>query len=186
MTPKEIDNHSVLPPGSDVYQLIGMYPTGTFDTGIYDFEYEGVVYKLPAGKCWKTPKEGMKRLATAKRLQPYASGSTLRYVLKNSDYPVTPINNVWQDTSAPSDKQYVVQTSNLVVQRCLLMATDPGDLVLDITCGSGTTAFVAEQWGRRWITCVPLSLQERDRRTRGRSSVPSRLLTVPCLVPSSP
>ena len=86
-------------------------------------------------------------------LQPYASGSTLRYVLKNSDYPVTPINNVWQDTSAPSDKQYVVQTSNLVVQRCLLMATDPGDLVLDITCGSGTKAFVAEQWGRRWITC---------------------------------
>jgi adenine-specific DNA-methyltransferase len=153
MTPKEIDNHSALPPGSDVYQLIGMYPTGTFDTGIYDFEYEGVVYKLPAGKCWKTPKEGMKRLAIAKRLQPYASGSTLRYVLKNSDYPVTPINNVWQDTSAPSDKQYVVQTSNLVVQRCLLMATDPGDLVLDITCGSGTTAFVAEQWGRRWITC---------------------------------
>jgi adenine-specific DNA-methyltransferase len=117
MTPEEINNHSLLPHGSDVYQLIGMYPTGTFDTGIYDFEYEHVVYKLPPGKCWKTPKDGMKRLVAAKRLQPYASGTTLRYVLKHSDYPVTPINNVWQDTSAPADKQYVVQTSNLVVQR---------------------------------------------------------------------
>jgi adenine-specific DNA-methyltransferase len=153
MTSEEIDNHSLLPEGSDVYQLIGMYPTGSFATGIYDFEFQGVVYKLPPGKCWKSPKEGMKRVAAAKRLQPYASGSTLRYVLKNSDYPVTPINNVWQDTSAPPDKQYVVQTSSLVAQRCLLMSTDPGDLVLDITCGSGTTAFVAEQWGRRWITC---------------------------------
>jgi adenine-specific DNA-methyltransferase len=153
MISDEINNHGLLPAGSDVYQLIGMYPTGTFDTGIYDFEYEGVVYELPPGKCWKTPIEGMKRLAAAKRLQPYASGTTLRYVLKNSDYPVTPLNTVWQDTSAPSDKQYVVQTSTLVVQRCLLMSTDPGDLVLDFTCGSGTTALVAEQWGRRWITC---------------------------------
>jgi adenine-specific DNA-methyltransferase len=153
MTSEEIDNHSLLPEGSDVYQLIGMYPTGSFDTGIYDFGFQGVVYKLPPGKCWKSPKEGMNRVAAAKRLQPYASGSTLRYVLKNSDYPVTPINNVWQDTSAPPDKQYVVQTSGLVAQRCLLMSTDPGDLVLDITCGSGTTAFVAEQWGRRWVTC---------------------------------
>jgi len=153
MTSEEIDNHSLLPEGSDVYQLIGMYPTGSFDTGIYDFEFQGVVYKLPPGKCWKSPKEGMKRVAAANRLQPYASGLTLRYVLKNSDYPVTPINNVWQDTSAPPDKQYVVQTSGLVAQRCLLMSTDPGDLVFDITCGSGTTAFVAEQWGRRWITC---------------------------------
>ena len=153
MKPEEVANHSLLPTGSDVYQLIGMYPTGSFDTGIYDFEFEGVVYRLPPGKCWKTPKEGMKRLVAARRLQPYASGSTLRYVLKSSDYPVTPIGNVWQDTSAPSDKQYVVQTSGLVTQRCLLMTSDPGDLVLDITCGSGTTAFVAEQWGRRWITC---------------------------------
>jgi adenine-specific DNA-methyltransferase len=153
MIPEEINNHKLLPGGSDVYQLIGMYPTGSFDTGIYDFDFDGVVYKLPPGKCWKTPIDGMRRLVAAKRLQPYASGSTLRYVLKHSDYPVTPLNNVWHDTSAPSDKQYVVQTSTLVVQRCTLMTTDPGDLVFDITCGSGTTAYVAEQWGRRWITC---------------------------------
>jgi adenine-specific DNA-methyltransferase len=153
MTPEEISNHKLLPANSSVYQLIGMYPAGSFETGIYDFEFEGVVYKLPPGKCWKTPIEGIKRLAIAKRLQPYSSGSTLRYVLKHCDYPVTPLDNVWQDTSAPSEKKYAVQTSNLVIQRCLLMTTDPGDLVLDITCGSGTTAYVAEQWGRRWITC---------------------------------
>jgi adenine-specific DNA-methyltransferase len=162
MTPDEIDNHRLLPEGADVYQLIGMYPTGSFATGIYDFEFDGTTYRLPPGKCWKTPIEGMQRLAKAKRLQPYASGSTLRYILKFSDYPVSPLDNVWADTSAPSDKTYVVQTSSLVVQRCLLMTTDPGDLVLDPTCGSGTTAYVAEQWGRRWITIdtsrVPLAL----------------------------
>ena len=162
LTAEEIDNHKLLPEGADVYQLIGLYPTGSFATGIYDFEYDGVTFKLPPGKCWKTPIEGMRRLETARRLQPYAGGSTLRYVLKHSDYPVTPIQNVWQDTSAPTDKRYVVQTSTLAIQRCLLMTTDPGDLVLDPTCGSGTTAYVAEQWGRRWITAdvsrVPLAL----------------------------
>jgi len=162
MTRSEIDNHALRPEGADPYQLIGMYPTGIFQTGIYDFEYQGDIYKLPPGKCWKTPIDGMRKLAEAKRLQPYDGGSTLRYILKHSDYPVSPLNNVWQDTSAPSDKRYVVQTSNLVLQRCVLMTTDPGDLVIDPTCGSGTTALVSEQWGRRWITIdtsrVPLAL----------------------------
>jgi len=108
LTPEEIADHRILPDGSDVYQLIGMYPTGPFDTGIYDFEYEGTVYRLPKGKSWKTPIDGMRRLAAASRLQPYASGATLRYVLKSSDYSITPIDNVWSDTSAPSDKVYVV------------------------------------------------------------------------------
>jgi len=162
LTADEIDNHELLPDGAVVYQLISLYPTGSFATGIYDFEFDGVTYRVPPGKCWKTPIEGMRRLAKATRLQPYEAGSTLRYVLKHADYPVSPLGNVWQDTSAPSDKRYVVQTSNLVVQRCVLMTTDPGDLVLDPTCGSGTTAYVAEQWGRRWITTdtsrVPLAL----------------------------
>jgi adenine-specific DNA-methyltransferase len=162
MTGEEVKNHKLLPPGAEVYQLIGMYPTGSFATGIYDFEFEGRTYRLPPGKCWKTPIEGMRRLAKSGRLQPYESGDTLRYVLKYADYPVSPLGNVWADTSAPSDKTYVVQTSRTVVQRCLLMTTDPGDLVLDPTCGSGTTAVVAEQWGRRWVTCdtsrVALSL----------------------------
>ncbi|MBW3565435.1 MAG: site-specific DNA-methyltransferase [Acidobacteria bacterium] len=152
MSSDEIASHRLLPEGAEVYQLIGLYPAGAFATGIYEFEFNGTTFKLPPGKSWKSPREGMNRLAMANRLQPYAGGSTLRYVLKHSDYPVTPLSNVWQDTSAPSQKQYVVQTSNRVIQRCVLMTTDPGDLVLDPTCGSGTTAFVAEKWGRRWIT----------------------------------
>jgi adenine-specific DNA-methyltransferase len=152
MTGGEINNHKMLPKDAQIYRLVSMYPAGAFATGIFDFEFNGVVYKLPPGKSWKTPIESMRRLALANRLQPYASGFTLQYILKHSDYPVTPLDNVWQDTSAPPDKAYVVQTNAKIIERCLLMTTDPGDLVLDPTCGSGTTAYVAEQWGRRWIT----------------------------------
>lgn len=153
LTRQEIDNHALLPAGADPYQLSNLYPAGTFATGMYDFEYEGKVYSPPPGRCWKTPEYGMKRLAKARRLEPYQDGRTLRYVLKLSDYPVSPISNVWTDTAPPQDKIYAVQTAEKVVQRCMLMTTDPGDLVFDPTCGSGTTAYVAEQWGRRWITC---------------------------------
>lgn len=81
------------------------------------------------------------------------SGNTLRYVRFYDDFPYTEYTNLWEDTYSPSGMRYVVETSEEVVQRCVLMFTDPGDIVLDITCGSGTTAYVAEQWGRRWITC---------------------------------
>ncbi|WP_372001053.1 site-specific DNA-methyltransferase [Tistrella mobilis] len=102
---------------------------------------------------WKTGEIGMLRLQKAERVE--LVGNTPRYVRYINDFPVYPINNVWVDTVTAgfsSDKIYVVQTLEKVVERCLLMATDPGDLVLDPTCGSGTTAYVAEQWGRRWIT----------------------------------
>jgi len=95
----------------------------------------------------------MDRLIQANRLVPYAEGGTVRYALKLSDYPVSPLHNIWADTAPPADKVYAVQTGDKVIERCILMTTDPGDLVLDPTCGSGTTAFVAEKWGRRWITC---------------------------------
>ncbi len=148
----QIRNHERLGPDEDVAQLISLYPVGPFATGIYDFEYDGRTYVLPTGKSWPSPREGMERLALAGRLQPYDKGRSLRYLLKLSDYPVTVFNNVWIDTSAATGMRYVVETSPKVVQRCMLMTTDPGDLVLDPTCGSGTTAYVAEQWGRRWIT----------------------------------
>jgi adenine-specific DNA-methyltransferase len=96
----------------------------------------------------------MATLARANRLM--VIGNTLRYIRFLDDFPVFPYNNVWTDTgtSGFSDKKtYVVQTNASIAERCLLMTTDPGDLVLDPTCGSGTTAFVAEKWGRRWITC---------------------------------
>lgn len=96
----------------------------------------------------------MKQLEYAHRLQ--AIGNTLRYVRFFDDFVVSPLSNIWSDTTIAGfgdPKVYVVQTATKVTQRCLLMTTDPGDLVLDPTCGSGTTAYVAEQWGRRWITC---------------------------------
>lgn len=102
----------------------------------------------------------MEQLAKAGRITD--SGRTIRYVIYLDDFPVTKLTNFWADTTGELDKTYVVQTHTKVIQRCLLMTTDPGDLVLDSTCGSGTTAYVAEQWGRRWITCdtsrVPLAL----------------------------
>ena len=102
---------------------------------------------------WKTNESGMERLRLAHRLG--VAGNTLSYVRFIDDFPAFPINNFWDDTSTAgfaADKLYVVQTNTKVIERCVLMCTDPGDLVLDPTCGSGTTAFVAEQWGRRWIT----------------------------------
>lgn len=102
---------------------------------------------------WKTNDHGMQRLRYANRLEP--RGTSLSYVRFIEDFPAIPINNVWRDvkfSSRAEDKSYVVQTSGRMIQRCFLMTTDPGDLVLDPTCGSGTTAYVAEQWGRRWIT----------------------------------
>jgi adenine-specific DNA-methyltransferase len=148
----QIDNHSLLPGGADLAQLISLYPVGPFATGIYDYRHLNRTYRLPPGKSWPSPVSGMNKLAAAGRLQPYSKGETLRYLLRLSDYPITVFNNVWTDTSAPTGMTYVVETSPKVVQRCMLMTTDPGDLVLDPTCGSATTAFVAEQWGRRWIT----------------------------------
>lgn len=118
-----------------------------------DFEFEGKIYRPSSGNHWKTDLEGLRKLVEAGRI--IASGKSISYKRYIDDFPVAPIVNVWEDTVSGSgmNKIYVVQTNSLVIQRALLMTTDPGDLVLDITCGSGTTAFVAEQWGRRWITC---------------------------------
>lgn len=152
LTAAEIEDHSLLPVGERIYQLYPLYPTGSFATGVYTFEFQGRAYDPPPGRSWKSPQKGMRRLAQSSRIEPYQSGKTLRYRLFLDDYPVSPLHNIWLDTAPASDKTYVVQTGTKVVERCLLMASDPGDLVLDPTCGAGTTATVAEQWGRRWIT----------------------------------
>ena len=104
------------------------------------------------GRGWSTTETGMKRLKLADRIMP--NGINLAYRRFLEDSPVLPIVASWRDTGSGfmSDKVYVVQTNTKVIERCVLMTTDPGDLVLDPTCGSGTTAYVAEQWGRRWIT----------------------------------
>jgi len=108
---------------------------------------------VPAKGGWKTNRSGMEKLRLANRLA--ASGRTLCYVRYFDDFPASPYNNFWDDTTTAGfgdPKIYVVQTNTKVVERCMLMTTDPSDLVLDPTCGSGTTAYVAEEWGRRWIT----------------------------------
>jgi adenine-specific DNA-methyltransferase len=102
---------------------------------------------------WKTNAEGMQRLILADRVEPTDRGR-LAYVRYFDDFPAFPLSNIWTDTvsSFMSDKIYIVQTNTKIIERCMLMTTDPGDLVIDPTCGSATTAFVGEQWGRRWIT----------------------------------
>ena len=122
------------------------------ETTRVEFEFQAKNYR-PASGGWKTNFQGLERLEKSSRLA--HGGKALRYVRRLLDFPVFPVSNLWSDTSTGSfteNKVYVVQSSEKVIQRCILMATDPGDLVLDPTCGSGTTATVAEQWGRRWIT----------------------------------
>lgn len=117
------------------------------------FEFEGREFDCGQAQHWKTTEVGMKRLGMADRL--FRVGNGLRYVRKLEDFPIVQFTNYWTDTGSSGfsdEKTYVVQTNPKVIERCVLMATDPGDLVLDPTCGSGTTATVAEQWGRRWIT----------------------------------
>ena len=113
--------------------------------------FEGESFLPRHGKHWKTSVEGIGQLVLKNRIQKL--GSTIWYKRYVDDFPVLPMNERWDSLQIGVELSYVVQTSPSVIQRCLLMTTDPGDLVLDITCGSGTTAFVAEQWGRRWITC---------------------------------
>lgn len=113
----------------------------------------GRTVEPPRNRQWQTTQEGMSRLNKAARL--HLVGNSLRYVRLMSDFPVFPISSLWSDTGVSGfgeSKVYVVQTNTKVIQRCVLMTSDPGDLVLDPTCGSGTTALVAEHWGRRWIT----------------------------------
>jgi adenine-specific DNA-methyltransferase len=148
----EIQNHKLLPRDARLYQLSNLYPAGINQSGLFDVRFQGKNFYPPTGNSWKTNSNGMRRAILSNRIEPYETGGTLRYVLFLDDYPVTPIDNLWHNMAAPSDKIYVVQTTREVIERCILMTTDPGDLVLDPTCGSGTTAYVAEQWGRRWIT----------------------------------
>ncbi len=134
------------------FRILDLVSSGSTRTCIYDFKFEGEKIKRPAkGKSWKTTLEGMNKLMAKNRLVKH--GKAFGYKLFFEDYPVKVIDDTWIDTvNSFLERHYVVQTNPLPIQRCILMTTDPGDIVLDPTCGSGTSAFVAEQWGRRWIT----------------------------------
>ena len=151
MTAEEVDNWNLLPVGARPYRqdnMVSQRPPGDFPV-----EFDGKVYR-PITGYWKSGVEGIQKLINARRIE--ARGKMLSYVRYYSDFPFKPVANFWSDvrfSSRSETKQYVVQTAARVIERCVLMTTDPGELVFDPTCGSGTTAHVAEQWGRRWITC---------------------------------
>jgi len=155
MTVAERDDPEQLPKGARLFRIDNLTSPRVREarTGYFSIEFEGREY-LPRAGEWKTHRDGIERLRIARRLA--ATGEGLYYIRFIDDFPAFPINNGWMDTVVAgfaTDKVYVVQTNPKVITRCMLMTTDPGDLVLDPTCGSGTTAVVAEQWGRRWLSC---------------------------------
>ena len=162
MTKEERLNPTNLPKDSKPYCLGPMFSVGYTPSCMFDIEYNGVTYKC-GKKSWRTNQQGIERLFKKKRIE--VTGNSLSFVNYHNDFNVQEVNNLWDDTADTSPMGYVVQTSTKVIQRCLLMTTDPGDLVLDPTCGGGTTAFVSEQWGRRWITIdtsrIALNLAKR-------------------------
>ncbi len=151
ITKEEFENYSLLPAGSKLATSQSLTSQGETQSDS-EIVLEGKKYKPPIGQHWKTTVDGIKNLYRNGRI--LLSDNSLRYLRFSEDFPVTPLTNNWIDTVIGSqEKEYVVQTSIKTIQKALLMTTDPGDLVFDPTCGSGTTAFVAENWGRRWITC---------------------------------
>ncbi len=151
MTSKEQKNHKLLSKDIEIFRTVSMKAPGYSKDNDFAIEFNKEKYLPPKGGSWITGPKGMERLKNAKRL--YLEGNTITFKLKFSDYLLSKVTNFWSDTVGAFNKSYVVQTNEAVLQRCILMTTDPGDLVFDPTCGSGTTAYVAEQWGRRWITC---------------------------------
>jgi adenine-specific DNA-methyltransferase len=157
MTPEEFENVSAIERTYRVLAHDTLYSQGAAsDPKEREFRWRGAAYTCPPNTHWKpgVKSGGMQKLADANRLM--LVGNTLRYKRYVDDSPVTEIDNVWNDTAISGfgrKKQYVVETNSKVIERCILLTTDPGDLVFDPTCGSGTTAEMAEKWGRRWMTC---------------------------------
>lgn len=131
-------------------QLSPLFSEGGSEAASREFTYQGKVYSIRRGTHWKTDQGGLRKILRADRIQ--STGNTIRYKRFVGDVPMIPLTDRWESTQIGTERLYVVQTAGEVIKRCLLMTTDGGDLVLDPTCGSGTTAYVAEQWGRRWIT----------------------------------
>jgi adenine-specific DNA-methyltransferase len=154
LTKKEQNGEDVISQDGHLYNPDNLISQGANNEG-QPFEYHGEIYDTKGKNShWKANYPvGMQRLSQAGRI--HVAENSIRYVRYVDDFSIAVYGNMWTDTvtgSFTDDKIYVVQTNIKIIQRCLLMTTDPGDLVLDPTCGSGTTAYVAEQWGRRWIT----------------------------------
>ncbi|MDP2818032.1 MAG: site-specific DNA-methyltransferase [Polaromonas sp.] len=159
LTANEIRGEEPLPEGRR-FRLTSLFSDGASERGSFDYNFLGKKYACAKNSHWKTNEAGLNVLELHGRLS--IEGTRLRYKRYAEDFPVIPVNDRWDSMQIGTGLLYAVQTSPAVIQRCMLMTTDPGDLVLDPTCGSGTTAVVAESWGRRWITIdtsrVPLAL----------------------------
>ena len=150
LTPSERRDFSSIPKGHVIFGTVSQWAPSFSPTSVYRFDFEGASYSPTAGRCWVTTEEKMRRLDHASRL--FVEGRFPRFISFHNDFEYQKLTHPWRDTAPAQDREFVVETSPGVIQRCILMTTDPGDLVLDPTCGSGTTSYVAEQWGRRWIT----------------------------------
>lgn len=147
---EEKSGASELPESARPYQLTSLISSGIRTNTTAEWTFRRDNFHSGGTSNWKTSLKGLDTLAKADRVESRAT--TVAYVRFIDDFPAYPMSNIWTDVAGAAGKTYVVQTSATIVQRCILMASDPGDLILDPTCGSGTTAYVAEQWGRRWIT----------------------------------
>ncbi|MFN7714249.1 MAG: DNA methyltransferase, partial [Pseudanabaenaceae cyanobacterium] len=161
LTSEERNNPDLIPIGCRPFRDdITLTQDGESSDGQIPFEFNGETFYPGRGRHWRTSIEGLKKLAQKNRIS--AGNNRPFFKAFWDDLPFSQMNNIWSDLAGAQDKLYVVQTNEKAIQRCILMTTDPGDLVMDITCGGGTTAYVAEQWGRRWITCdvsrVPIAL----------------------------
>lgn len=166
MTQPELENPSSLPLGTRFFRVSDLSSNKYYSLGRIPFEFEGKTYLPPEGRYWTHSPEGRENLKEAGRV--IAVGNSVRFIGYLDDFPFTDLTNQWTDTGVSgfaAEKLYVVQTNPKIVERCVLMTTDPGDLILDPTCGGGTTPYVAELWGRRWITIdtsrVPLALSRQ-------------------------
>jgi adenine-specific DNA-methyltransferase len=147
LTRDEKDGKSTIPEGSRLFRSDSLTKPGPGSK--YEIAFLGKTY-TSGNRWWGSPKTSIEKLLRIGRVRPF--GNTLRFLKYLEDFPFKPLNNLWEGLAGAKDIVYVVQTNEELVKRCILMSTDPSDLVLDPTCGSGTTAYVAEQWGRRWIT----------------------------------
>lgn len=141
----------LLPTGSKLFTTISLSSQHYSPERSKPFQYHGRNFIPPPNRQWSVSMEGLQTLVEKNRI--FETKNTIRFIYYLDDFPISPLGNMWDDTMGSAFSQYAVQTNAKVIQRCMLMTTDPGDIIFDPTCGSGTSSIVAEQWGRRWITC---------------------------------
>ena len=152
LTKEERSNPDLLPAGTRLFRRMRLDSANTSETGRSEpFEWNGQTYHCHPNSHWRVSHEGLRSIALKNRLV-ISSNDSIAFKRYEEEVPGRPINAVWSNLGASQDKRYIVQTPETAIERCILMTTDPGDLIIDPTCGSGTTAYIAEKWGRRWIT----------------------------------